>query len=256
MSNLFFRSFGEGEPIIILHGLFGSSDNWVSVGKLLSGTHRIYLLDLRNHGQSLHVDSFTYMDMAKDVKQFIDNQEIFKPIMIGHSMGGKVAMKLATEHPNLLKKLIVVDIAPKYYPIHHETILAGLNSIRLNTLESRKDADRALARYLTDNGIRQFLLKNLTRNSENEFYWKINLEAISKNIENVGEELPENKQYTGPTLFIDGAKSDYILPADKESILKIFPNALIEEIEGAGHWVHAERPNEFVEVVNDFVAES
>lgn len=254
MGELFFRSFGEGEPIIILHGLFGSSDNWVSIAKMLSNNHCVYLLDLRNHGQSFHDHSFTYDDMANDVEHFIANQGISDAIILGHSMGGKVAMKLATEKPTLFKGLIVVDISPKYYPVHHKTILTGLNSIELSHLNSRKDADQELAHYISDIGIRQFLLKNLSRNAENQFYWKINLETISLNIENVGESLSENAPYNGPTLFIDGSKSDYILSSDEDLIFKLFPGAIIEEIRGAGHWVHAEQPKKFVEVVNRFIA--
>lgn len=255
MEGLFYRKTGIGDPLIILHGLFGSSDNWVSIAKVLSENYCVYLLDLRNHGQSFHDDTFTYEAMSLDVERFMRHHKLKDPVLLGHSMGGKVVMNIATNHREKVKGLIVVDIAPKYYPVHHQTILAGLNAIDLNLVSSRKEADKALSRYVSEPGIRQFLLKNLARSSEKAFYWKNNLPVINVHIGNVGEMIIEGSHYDGPTLFIDGPKSGYISSEDHESILEIFPKAEITEIPGAGHWVHVEQPAKFIEVVNKFLSE-
>lgn len=248
-----FKKLGEGSPIIILHGLFGSSDNWLSIGKVLAENHTVYLPDLRNHGDSFHSDTFTYEAMADDLKQFITKQGIEKPIVIGHSMGGKVAMKFAINHPGMLEKLIVVDISPRAYRPHHGEILAGLKSIDLAQVGSRKEADEALAKHVPEIGVRQFLLKNLTRDKDKSFKWSLNLSVIDEQIENVGEGLEEQLATTKPTLFIRGGASNYIKSKDNIVIVTFFPNSEIKTIEGAGHWLHAEQPEEFIEIVRDFI---
>jgi len=250
---LFHREVGSGPSLIILHGLFGSSDNWVTIAKALSDTYKVITIDLRNHGKSFHDSAFTYEDMAMDVKEFIAINELEGTIVMGHSMGGKVAMHLAT-HYDLIDALIVVDISPKYYPVHHQTILLGLNSIDLDTLTSRKEADETLSKFIPEQGIRQFLLKNLTRNEGGKFFWKINLGTIQNKIENVGEALSPAFRFEKPTLFIGGAKSAYIRPSDWKSIESIFPGSKIIEIAGAGHWVHAEQPEQFVKIVREFLS--
>ena len=250
---LHYREMGEGAPLIILHGLFGSSDNWLSVGKELSQDYKVYLLDQRNHGDSPHSPSFTYADMAADLEEFIVEHEMKDPVIMGHSMGGKTVMKFALTHPELLKKLIVVDIAPRYYPVHHDVILQGLQAIEVEALKTRREADATLAEYVPELGVRQFLLKNLGRNTEGGYEWKMNLPVISEQIENVGEGLGEGDRFEKPTLFINGAASGYIKEADKPMIRGIFPNSEVETIEGAGHWVHAEKPEEFVEKVRTFL---
>jgi esterase len=250
---LFYRELGEGEPLVILHGVFGSSDNWFTVSKTLAEDHKVYLVDARNHGHSPRASEFNYDVMSQDLELFLKDHSIKDPVIIGHSMGGKTVMKFASKYPDMLKKIIVVDISPRYYKRHHDSILEGLKSIDLKQLSSRQQADEQLAKFEEDPGVRQFLLKNLYRNQDNEFDWRINLEVIDKNIDNVGEALPENTRINIPALFIKGSKSRYIKEEDEKLITKIFPNVSIETIEGAGHWVQAEKPQQFIEVVKRFL---
>ncbi|MDN5201551.1 alpha/beta fold hydrolase [Fulvivirgaceae bacterium BMA10] len=250
--NLFYREFGEGDPIIILHGLFGASDNWMSVAKQLANNYKIYLVDQRNHGNSFKSDVFNYQVMADDLFSFIRENQIKEPILLGHSMGGKVSMKFSIQYPDLLKKLIVVDISPRAYPIHHQEILEGLSAIDLTQTKSRGEADRILQNYVPELGIRQFLLKNLSRLDGERFEWKINLPVIRKEIDLVGEGIDQGI-YPGETLFVKGAKSDYIQEIDLPLMKSIFPDHRLETIDGAGHWVHAEQPVRFLETVQHFV---
>lgn len=248
-----YRETGEGQPLIILHGLFGSSDNWLTVAKELGTDYKIYLVDLRNHGDSPHSEDFTYADMAADIAEFIHDHQIKDPVVIGHSMGGKAAMLFSTEHSDLVKKLVIVDIAPRYYPPHHEVILEGLKSVDTEKIKSRKEADDALAAYVKELGVRQFLLKNLSRKKDGGYEWKMNLPVIYRKIENVGEGLSEEARYNKPVLFINGAESNYIREKEEELIFTIFPQATIKTIQGAGHWVHAEKTEEFTELLRTFL---
>jgi esterase len=250
---LFYRELGQGQPLVILHGVFGSSDNWFSVSKLLAEDHKVFLLDARNHGHSPRSEEFNYDVMSEDLKEFLEDHSIHGAVIMGHSMGGKTAMKFASKYSQMLSKLIVVDISPRYYKKHHDSILDGLKSIDLKQLSSRQQADEQLALLEPDPGVRQFLLKNLYRNQENEFDWRINLKVIDKNIENVGEALPENTIIKKPSLFIKGSKSNYIMDEDERLIKKIFSDVKIETVEGAGHWVQAERPQEFTGAVKKFL---
>ncbi len=249
---LYFRTLGSGAPIVIMHGVFGTSDNWITVSKELAKTNHVYLLDLRNHGQSPHSDLFNYAEMAKDLDEFLTDNHLQKPIIIGHSMGGKVAMRYAKDFKNI-GKLIVVDISPRFYPRHHETILEGLNAMPLEELQSRQQADDLLAAYIPELGVRQFLLKNLYRNEEGKFDWRLNLKVITDQIDIVGEPLWEDTRIDAPTLFIRGRNSNYILENDETLIKKIFSNVSIETIADAGHWVQAEQPMKFSEVVGRFI---
>ena len=248
---LFFRQVGEkGQPLVILHGIFGSSDNWLSVAKVLSEHFRVFLLDQRNHGQSPRSEDFSYQEMAADLKEFLEDHDLEDPILVGHSMGGKTVMQFAIDYPVAFDKLVVVDIAPKFYPVHHTGILQGLNTIDLPTLQTRQQADEILARYEDNPAVRQFLLKNLYRNATlGHFDWRINLPVITREIHGVGEELTTNKAIAKPVLFIKGSASNYILPEDFKDIQRIFPNAKLETIEGAGHWVQADKPKEFCEIL-------
>jgi esterase len=253
--NLFFRKVGEqGQPIIVLHGIFGSSDNWLTIAKILGETNQVYLLDQRNHGQSPRSETFDYEVMAEDLKEFIENQALKNVILIGHSMGGKVVMQFAMNYPDAFSKLIVVDIAPKFYPVHHAVLLRGLASIDLQKLSNRTEANEQMKAFEDSEGVRQFLLKNLWRNpaKNNEFDWRINLPVITKNIDIVGHELMHEKPIQQPTLFIRGSESHYILPEDERKIWELFPNYELETIEGAGHWVQADKPKEFLEIVKQF----
>jgi len=249
---LFFRELGEGRPLIILHGLFGSSDNWLTIAKQLADDYKVYSIDQRNHGNSLHSDQFDYPTMADDLHKFILENNIQNPVIIGHSMGGKVAMQFAVNQPDMWDKLIVVDIAPKSYPVHHDEILRGLNGLNLGQLESRGDADKQLAKYVPEIGVRQFLLKNLSRDSDG-FSWKINLPVLTRNIEIIGAGLDGKLNSKKPVLFINGANSGYIKESDFDLIRSHFPEAEIHTIKNAGHWVHAERPDDFMEVVTNFL---
>lgn len=255
MEQLYFRSLGEGTPLIILHGLFGSSDNWLTLGKRFAEKHKVYLIDQRNHGQSFHSSEFSYAAMAKDLEDFMQAERIGSADIIGHSMGGKTAMELAVNSPSKVNKLIIADIGPKYYPIHHATILKGLFSINLTTLASRKEADDQLAKFIEDFGTRQFLLKNLGRNG-NDFEWKVNLNGIAQEIEQVGKGLNQNATYAKPTLFLRGGKSDYILDSDINLIHSIFTNSRVETIAGSGHWLHAEKTDEFFQITSKFLKDA
>lgn len=248
-----FRTLGEGEPLIILHGVFGSSDNWQTLGKVFAEKFKVYLIDLRNHGNSPHNDVFDYDVMVDDVVELMQDEGISIAHVLGHSMGGKVAMHLATKYPEKLGKLIVVDIAPKYYPPHHQQIFDGFHSVDLKNLKSRKDADDQMAKVISNFGVRQFILKNLDRKKDGSFSWKLNVEAIEKAIEKVGEGIEGNVRFNGASLFIAGSKSDYITEKDHDIIREYFPKALVMSVKDAGHWVHAEKPNELGEMVLGFL---
>ncbi|MES2796785.1 MAG: alpha/beta fold hydrolase [Bacteroidota bacterium] len=250
-----FRKIGEsGQPIIILHGLFGMSDNWLTISKFFAINHLVYILDLRNHGQSPQSDEFGYQEMADDLAELIVDQKLEKPILIGHSMGGKVIMQFAIDHSNLADKLIIVDIAPKFYPVHHTSLLQGLHTIQLENLQSRTEANDILKRFEESEGVRQFLLKNLYRNPEtSQFGWRFNLPVLTREIANIGQEINTNQQIINKTLFIYGSESSYILEEDFAKIKAIFLYTLFKEINGAGHWVQADKPKEFVETVLKFI---
>lgn len=252
---LFFRKTGEGKPILILHGVFGSSDNWFSISKMIAEKgYAVYALDARNHGQSPRSEDFSYELMADDLNEFIEYNQLEKPIIIGHSMGGKTVMHFAMKYPNKYSKLIVVDIAPKFYPSHHGHIIQGLNSIDLSSLTNRNEADVQLSKYVTNAGEKQFLLKNLYRTEDGKFDWRINLPVLSKEIYQIGGDFTDAKEVTAPILFLRGSESGYIYDEDIPVIRDIFPNAIVQTIEGAGHWVQAEKPAEFVAAVLDFVS--
>ncbi len=247
-----FRKLGSGPAIFVLHGVFGSSDNWQSIGKELSDDFTVYLVDLRNHGNSPHSGVMNYDVMAEDIRDLAVAEGVQKFHLMGHSMGGKAAMNFASRFPNFLDKLVVVDIGPKYYAPHHQQIFRGFNAIDLKTLNSRNEAEEAMSHEIPDFGVRQFILKNLKRTDEG-FAWKINIPVLEKNIERVGEAISVDKPVQVPTLFINGSKSNYIQEEDMTSINEMFPNAKLKTVEGAGHWVHAEKPKELFSVLFDFL---
>lgn len=249
---LYFRKSGHGKALVILHGLFGSSDNWFSLAKVFAEHFTVYLIDQRNHGLSPHTDDFNFKLLTEDLAAFIEEHRIERPHIIGHSMGGKTAMNFAVKYPDKLDKLIVVDIAPKQYPVHHDHILDGLHDIDLNTLTSRNEADQLLSRQVPEPDVRQFLLKNLARNSESKFEWRVNIHAIDEHIEEIGAGMQFQGQFTRPTLFIKGVRSNYYAPGDEKSILNIFPHAQFVTL-NTGHWVQAEDPKAFSETVFNFL---
>ncbi|QJW88987.1 alpha/beta fold hydrolase [Spirosoma taeanense] len=253
---LFFRQMGDtGPAIVILHGIFGSSDNWLTISKTIAARgYRVFAIDQRNHGHSPRANEQDYQSMAADLREFLLEHKLENPILIGHSMGGKTVMQYAMLYPGTFEKLVVVDIAPKFYPVHHTEIIRGLNAIDLLNITSRNDADAILSRYEPLVPVRQFLLKNLYRNEHGRFDWRLNLPVIERELHGVGEELTNPQIVTGPTLFIRGSESPYILDEDIPAIKRIFPNARIETIQGAGHWVQAEKPAEFVETLMNFLS--
>ena len=252
---LFFREQGQGQPIIIMHGIFGSSDNWLTQSKILSEKFRVISLDRRNHGQSPHDETFDYQSMANDLLLFIKEHTLENPIVIGHSMGGKVAMNFAVAHPEMLERLIVVDISPRPYNLEHYVIIDGLKSIPIKSITSRNEADEALIPYVPEADVRQFLLKNLQRKPEGGFAWKINLPVIDKNLSKIGLDLQYNGTFEKPTLFIRGGRSKYVRDEDMTHIKEVFPKAQLETLD-TGHWVQAEKPKEFVETVLKWLSKS
>ena len=248
-----YKKTGTGETLIILHGLFGSADNWFSIAKELEKKYTLYLVDQRNHGDSPHSEDWNYQVMAEDLNELMESEGIKSAYLMGHSMGGKTVMAFALQYPEKVKKLIVADIAPRYYPLHHQVILEGLNAIPIGQIKSRKDADEILSGYIKNMGIRQFLLKSLGRNEKGGFEWKINLKTITKKIEIVGEEIDSDQSFDNPTLFMGGENSDYIKESDKSDISRLFPNSKIIYIKNAGHWLHAEQPGAVIEAVRSFL---
>ncbi|MEQ9413012.1 MAG: alpha/beta fold hydrolase [Cyclobacteriaceae bacterium] len=249
---LFFRELGQGSPLIILHGLFGSSDNWYSLSKIFAEKYKVYVVDQRNHGQSQHDSTHDYKALTDDLNEFIEDHNIEKPIIIGHSMGGKTAMNFAIRFPEKLSKLIIVDIVPKSYPVHHDSILGGLKAIDLSQLESRGQADEILGKFVPEPAVRQFLLKNLARDEHQNFEWRINIPVLESHIDDMGVALQYDGQFEGPSLFIVGTKSNYFESGDEVTIKSFFPDAEIATL-NTGHWVQAENPKDFMETVFDFV---
>lgn len=250
--DLFFRKTGEGKPIVILHGVFGSSDNLFTVSKNIADSgFEVFTLDARNHGQSPRGTDFNYEAMAADLDEFLKNNNIYEPVLVGHSMGGKTVMTYAQKYSNF-SKIIVVDIAPRFYPTHHDHILAGLSAINLGKIQSRKDAEEIFSQYVSDFGEKQFILKNLYRTDEGGFDWRINVQVISENIYLIGQEILMEKKVTKPALLIRGSESSYVSDSDFQNFKEGFPNGVLLTIEGANHWVHATKPKEFVDAVVNF----
>ncbi len=245
------RELGSGQPMIILHGLFGFSDNWQTHAKKFAEYYRVILVDLRNHGHSDWSDEFSYELMAKDLKELCDDLGLKNILLIGHSMGGKVAMLFAQKHKELLDKLVVVDIGIKAYPMHHQHILAGMHAVNLETIKVRSEAEAILKQHIDSDGVRQFLLKNLYWKEKGQLAWRMNLSILEREMENILSRLTE-KEVMLPTLFIRGELSNYILDEDIEQLEDQFPDSEIVTIKNAGHWVHAEAPEEFVDVVLGF----
>ncbi len=246
MELLHAKIIGEGKPLLILHGFLGMSDNWKTLGnKYAENGFQVHLIDQRNHGKSFHSKDFDYEFMAKDLGFYINHHSITKANLIGHSMGGKTVMQFACSNPNLVEKLVVADIAPKYYPAHHNEIINGLKSLDFNTISSRSEADEELANHLSDWGIRQFLLKNLYWVEKGKLGFRFNLSVLQSKMEEIGENISSTDSFGGETLFLRGDKSEYILQNDFDIIRRHFPKAEIDTISNAGHWLHAENPTAF-----------
>lgn len=247
-----FKVLGSGPPLVILHGLFGMLDNWKTIGTQLSEHYSVYLIDIRNHGRSPHVATHSYPEIALDLKVWMEQQGIPKAHFMGHSMGGKAVIQLAHDYPDLVDKLIVVDIVPKQYQGGHEKIIKALSSVPIDTITSRKEAEALLALTIEDPGVILFLMKNLSRNKEGGFQWKMNLPVIADNYEdNImgGSNLSESVEV--PTCFIKGERSNYISANDLQLLNNTFTEYEIISIDNAGHWVHADNPERLLQVVID-----
>ncbi len=248
---LHYRELGEGEPLIILHGLFGYSDNWQTQAKKLAEYYHVILVDLRNHGHSDWSDDFSYDLMAEDVFELVQELKLEDVILLGHSMGGKVAMRFAQQHEDLLEKLIIVDIGTKSYPMHHEHILAGIHAVTVDTIKARREAEEQMKAHIDSEGVLQFLLKNLYWKEKGKIAWRMNTAVLEREMPEILSALPKDEVLT-PTLFVRGELSDYILDEDFESLENQFLDSEFATIEGAGHWVHAEASSEFLEAVLSF----
>ncbi len=252
--NLHYREFGQGQPLIILHGLFGMSDNWVSLGRQLSDRYRVLIPDLRNHGLSPHHPLHSYPAMADDLAAFMEEHQLVKPVLIGHSMGGKAAMLLACSHPGLISKLMVIDISPKAYDLRHRhlEVLHAMMELDVTTLSSRREAEERISSNDLDPGLVQMVLKNLHREAHGPFAWKINLKAIDDNLDLIAAAVDLPGSFTGPVMVVRGGRSDYIDMDDLLIFKKFFPLASFRTISRAGHWVHTDAAEELLLLIKEF----
>lgn len=261
---LFYRKEGSGSPLVIVHGLYGSSDNWLNIGKRLAEKHTVYMLDQRNHGRSAFSPSHTYNDLRNDLLEFFDHHNIERAILLGHSMGGKVAMWFAADYPERIEKLVIADIAPKDYLLLkedsqfylHQNILLAMQEIDFSRVKSRGDIDDFMAERIDDERIRQFLLKNVEKDKKTKLYkWRVNAEVLYDHLDEIVSGvnyhwLDDRTPITAyPVIFIRGLLSRYIQDEDKALINEVYPEAKIVDIPGAGHWLHAEAPQKFMEAV-------
>jgi len=245
---------GEGKPFVILHGFLGMSDNWKTLGNQFSEDgFQVHLVDQRNHGRSFHDDEFNYEVLAEDLKHYCNVNGLSDIVLLGHSMGGKTAMLFATLYPELVSKLLVADISPRFYPVHHDAILNGLSALDFEVIKSRGEADKILAAYVSDIGTRMFLLKNLYWVEKGQLGLRINLEALKKEVGEIGESLPSYGRFEKDTLFLRGDRSEYIGVGDEAIIKNHFLKSEVVTISNAGHWLHAENPKDFFEAVINFV---
>lgn len=242
------RIEGTGKPLLIVHGYLGMSDNWKTLaGQYAQAGFEVHAVDMRNHGKSFHSDVFTYDDMVQDLIDYCDANNLDKVDLIGHSMGGKAAMFLAVQYPERLDKLVVADIGPKYYAPHHQDIMEALNAVDFSVKPDRAAVEETIAEYVPDFGTRQFLMKNVYRETPDQLAFRFNLPVFNKEIENIGQALTEGSHFDGPTLFLRGDKSRYIKDEDFSLIKSHFPNAEIKDVKNSGHWLHAENPKDFFE---------
>ncbi|WP_409525056.1 alpha/beta fold hydrolase [Nitrincola sp. MINF-07-Sa-05] len=245
---LHYQRSGQGEPLVILHGLFGTLENWGGQIKAFAEHYDVIAVDLRNHGRSPHTDQISYELMAADIIDLLDQLELPNAHILGHSMGGKVAMQLALNTPDRVNQLIIVDIAPVAYQHDHDDVFKGLFNVQLDSITSRKEAESQLAEHVQDPSVRAFLLKNLYRNDDKRFAWRMNLELLHRDYDKVIA-APQGSPFNRPALFIKGSESHYLLKAYQPAIMALFPAARLKMIEGAGHWPHAEKPALFTRLV-------
>ncbi len=242
------KVLGEGKPFLILHGFLGMSDNWKTLGtKYAEEGFQVHLIDQRNHGHSFWSEDFDYDILAKDLLVYMEHHGLGKAILLGHSMGGKTAMQFACNYPDRTEKLVVADIAPKYYPPHHHDIINALHSLDFDIIDSRSEADTVLGEKIKSLGIRQFLLKNLYWVEKGKLGFRCNLEVLGRKMNEIGENIGSSDIYEGPTLFLRGDRSEYVTEGDWDAIKRHFPKSTVETVQNAGHWLHAENPKEFFE---------
>lgn len=247
MELLHSKILGSGKPLIILHGFLGMSDNWKSLGNRYAENYEVHLIDQRNHGRSFHSEEFSYNKMVDDLKNYLNHYNLEKNIILGHSMGGKTAMQFALTYPDFIEKLIVADIAPKTYPPHHQYILKALSEVDFSIQKSRKEIENILKKYIAETGVVQFLMKNVYRKEKTELAFRFNLKVLNEKYNEVISTFKSEKVFKKPTLFLKGSNSNYISNEDIVSINRNFSNSKIKEIKNAGHWLHAEQPQEFYE---------
>ncbi|MBN1950490.1 MAG: alpha/beta fold hydrolase [Bacteroidales bacterium] len=264
MNGLQYTRHGEGCPLIILHGLYGSGSNWFTYGQKLSKFFSVYLPDQRNHGNSPHASELNYAALTTDLREFMDEQGLETACLLGHSMGGKVVMNFALQHPERVDKLVVIDIALRSYvedfqntptlqKAVHTKIVEALSGLDLDFIETREEADRHVARFLPQRAVRQFLLKNLKRTPGGSFYWGLNIRSIQENLEEILSAIDsEGKSFDKPVLVISGTKSGYIGESDKDDFRRVFPKVRIEDLD-AGHWIHAEQPAQLLNLLLGFL---
>jgi len=251
--DLHYEVQGAGAPLIILHGLFGSSENWSSISRRLAPRFRVYVVDQRNHGRSPHSIEMNFAVMAEDVHRLMCDQSIEGAFLLGHSMGGKTAMQLALTHPTSVRKLVVADIAPGPYAPRHDKILQGMLALDLTRFETRSQMESSLAPWVSDIATRRFLLKNVMREPAGGFRWKLGLQEINQNYSRLNSAVPANGRFDQPTLFVRGETSDYLLESDLAEIRFLFPQAILKTIAGAGHWLHTDHPEAFVRLIEEFL---
>lgn len=249
---LYYRVYGRGNPLLILHGLFGNTDNWLPIAKRLADDHRVFLLDMRNHGRSPHDPVFTLESMVEDVYEFITDLDLRKISLIGHSMGGMITMSFAFEYTHRVDRMAVIDIAPKPYPVMHDEILKYLQAIDLTRINRRHDAEVQLAEFIASRRVRQFLLKNLYRQEDGRYNWRLNLPVIAGNLTEIRKGIRNPRRISTPTLFIRGGASNYIEDADTALFTRLFEAYRVETIPAASHWVHSEAPDQLYELLSGF----
>ena len=245
MDILHSKILGSGQPLLILHGFLGMSDNWKTLGNKYAENFEVHLIDQRNHGRSFHSSEFSYQLLVTDLKHYINHHQLSNCILLGHSMGGKTAMQFALTHPELLSKLIIADIAPKIYPAHHQYILKALSEVDFSIHTSRKSIEAILNTYIKETGVIQFLMKNIYRKNKQQLAYRFNLPVLIEKYNEVVTTFTTTKTFTKPTLFLKGSNSNYITPEDNTLINNNFTQAKIDTISNAGHWLHAENPQEF-----------
>ena len=253
MEVLHSQILGAGSPLLILHGFLGMSDNWKTLGNKFAANFEVHLIDQRNHGRSFHSDDFSYELLAQDLLHYMEHHQLDNAHLVGHSMGGKTAMFFAVSHPEKVNKLLVADIGPRYYSAHHHDILEGLNAVDFTEVASRRAIENVLSEYVSEFGVRQFLMKNVYRVSKDEFDYRFNLRALTDHYDEVGVALPPLTQFNGKTLFLRGENSGYIDDNDRNLIVAHFPNSEIVTVKNAGHWLHAENPTDFYNEVVSFL---